>query len=405
MRLFTHDIKSSIAIPQLRDYLLESDIRIKGLHDYIEHTNPNYILINENNFFSSDELAANKILNIGLCTDKDKPTAHIILRPNFLKLHRGLLQKYGNDAYCCFGDIDNRYINIPDDEAAKAAISELQNKYFTLPINKIISFSMDDTSSKEIVLINKENEVLKEYDFLLYHDTTAFTPILTNNQSYEEITIEPTTDSLTFHHIDEGTAIIANLIEEDTLPNLYSKQRCELNNYYFLPTVSSLNSYLPVSLSKESNGKLFWNWEYIQNAINIYGKSVVINLNLSPMRLLIHKQNESFIIGGMPLGNKYKLDYYNPSQTILSYLVQNNTIVPQIANNQKTVYSPLNKEVILQQLNTNRNNTFEEVFFDEEIKTGTTNFDKYYIPFYNITIQNLLKKEVIPQFSTYLTIA
>ena len=47
MRLFTHDIKSSIAIPQLRDYLLESDVRIKGLHDYIEHTNPNYILINK----------------------------------------------------------------------------------------------------------------------------------------------------------------------------------------------------------------------------------------------------------------------------------------------------------------------------------------------------------------------
>ena len=88
MRLFTHDIKPSIAVPQLRDYLLESDVRIKGLHDYIEHTNPNYILINENNFFSNDELAANKILNIGFCTDEDKQTAHIILRPNFLKLHR-----------------------------------------------------------------------------------------------------------------------------------------------------------------------------------------------------------------------------------------------------------------------------------------------------------------------------
>lgn len=403
MRLFTHDTKPSIAIPQLRDYLLESDVRIKGLHDYIEHTNPNYILINENNFFSNDELAANKILNIGFCTDEDKQTAHIILRPNFLKLHRGLLQKYGNDAYCCFGDIDNKYTDIPDNENAKAAILALQNKYFTLPINKIISFSMDDVSSKEIVLIHKENEVLREYDFLLYHNTTAFTPILTNNQSYEEITIEPTTDSLTFHHIDEGTAIIANLIEEDTLPNLYSKQRRELNNYYFLPTVSSLNSYLPVSLNQESNGKLFWNWEYIKNAINIYGKSVVINLNLSPMRLLIHKQSDA----SDPIVNKYQLDYNNPSQTILSYLINNNTITPQIANNQKTVYSPLNNRVILQQLNTRipDTNTFEEVFFDEEIKTGTTNFDKYYIPFYNITIQNLLKEKVIPQFSTYLTIA
>ena len=400
MRLFTHDIKPSIAVPQLRDYLLESDVRIKGLHDYIEHTNPNYILINENNFFSNDELLNNKILNIGLCMNQDKPTAHIILRPNFLKLHRGLLQKYGDDAYCCFGDIDNKYTDIPDNETAKAAISELQNKYFTLPINKIISFSMSDASSKKIVLINKENEVLREYDFLLYNTNTAFAPILTNNQSYEEITIEPTEDSLTYHHIDEGTAIIANFIEEDTLPNQYSRERRKLNNYYFLPTVSSLNCYLPVSISKES-GKLLWNWEYIKNAINIYGKSVVINLNLSPMRLLIHKQSNLSDL----IVNKYQLDYNNPSQTILSYLVNNNTIIPQIANNQKTVYSPLNNEVILQQLNTTNNNAFEEIFFDEEIKTGTTNFDKYYIPFYNITIQNLLKEEVSPKLQTYLTIA
>ena len=400
MRLFTHDIKPSIAVPQLRDYLLESDVRIKGLHDYIEHTNPNYILINENNFFSNDELLNNKILNIGFCTDTK--TAHIILRPNFLKLHRGLLQKYGDDAYCCFGDIDNKYIDIPNNETAKAAISELQKKYFTLPINKIISFSMNDASSKKIVLINKENGVVKEYDFLLYNIDTAFAPILTNNQSYEEITIEPTEDSLTYHHIDEGTAIIANLIEEDTLLNQYSRERRKLNNYYFLPTVSSLNCYLPVSISKKS-GKILWNWEYIKNAINTYGKSVVINLNLSPMRLLIHKQSNSSDL----MVNKYQLDYNNPSQTILSYLVNNNTIIPQIANNQKTVYSPLNNEVILQQLNTqvSNTNTFEEVFFDEEIKTGTTNFDKYYIPFYNITIQNLLKEEVIPRFSTYLTIA
>lgn len=404
MRLFTHDIKSSIAIPQLRDYLLESDVRIKGLHDYIEHTNPNYILINENNFFSNDELAANKILNIGFCTDEDKQTAHIILRPNFLKLHRGLLQKYGDDAYCCFGDIDNKYTDIPNNETAKAAILELQKKYFTLPINKIISFSMNDASSKKIVLIKAED--LTEYDFLLYNTNTAFAPILTNNQSYEEIAIEPTEDSLTYHHIDEGTAIIANLIEEDTLPHQYSRERRKLNNYYFLPTVSSLNCYLPVSISKKS-GKILWNWEYIKNAINTYGKSVVINLNLSPMRLLIHKQSNPSDL----MINKYQLDYNNPSQTILSYLVNNNTIIPQIANNQKIVYSPLNNEVILQQLNTmipniNPNtNTFEEVFFDEEIKTGTTNFDKYYIPFYNITIQNLLREGISPKLKTYLTIA
>ena len=259
---------------------------------------------------------------------------------------------------------------------------------------------MNDASSKKIVLINKENGVLREYDFLLYNTNTAFTPILTNNQSYEEITIEPTEDSLTYHHIDEGTAIIANLIEEDTLPNQYSRERRKLNNYYFLPTVSSLNCYLPVSISKES-GKILWNWEYIKNAINTYGKSVVINLNLSPMRLLIHKQSNPSDL----MVNKYQLDYNNPSQTILSYLVNNNTIIPQIANNQKTVYSPLNNEVILQQLNTTNNNAFEEVFFDEEIKTGTTNFDKYYIPFYNITIQNLLKEEVSPKLQTYLTIA
>lgn len=399
MRLFTHDIKPSIAVPQLRDYLLESDVRIKGLHDYIEHTNPNYILINENNFFSNDELLNNKILNIGFCTNTE--TAHIILRPNFLKLHRGLLQKYGDNAYCCFGDIDNKYISIPNDSKVKTAISELYQKYFkSSTLNKIISFSTNETSSKKIVLINKENEVLKEYAFLLYNANTAFTPILTNNQSYEEITIEPTEDSLTYHHIDEGTAIIANLIEEDTLPNQYSRERRKLNNYYFLPTVSSLNCYLPVSISKES-GKILWNWEYIKNAINTYGKSVVINLNLSPMRLLIHKQSNPSDL----MINKYQLDYNNPSQTILSYLVNNNTIIPQIANNQKTVYSPLNNEVILQQLNTTNNNAFEEIFFDEEIKTGTTNFDKYYIPFYNITIQNLLKEEVSPKLQTYLTIA
>ena len=399
MRLFTHDIKPSIAIPQLRDYLLESDVRIKGLHDYIEHTNPNYILINENNFFSNDELLNNKILNIGFCTDTE--TAHIILRPNFLKLHRGLLQKYGDNAYCCFGDIDNKYISIPNDSKVTTAISELYQKYFkSSTLNKIISFSMNDASSKKIVLINEGNGILKEYDFLLYNIDTAFVPILTNNQSYEEITIEPTEDSLTYHHIDEGTAIIANLIEEDTLPNQYSRERRKLNNYYFLPTVSSLNCYLPVSISQKS-GKILWNWEYIKNAINTYGKSIVINLNLSPMRLLIHKQSNPSDL----MINKYQLDYNNPSQTILSYLVNNNIIIPQIANNQKTVYSPLNNEVILQQLNTTNNNTFEEVFFDEEIKIGTTNFDKYYIPFYNITIQNLLKEEVIPQFSTYLTIA
>ena len=100
MRLYT--LQSSTNVAQKRDYLHELDSKIESLINYIDITNPNWQIVNQqyttdvdSTLISTKDLLDYGIIKLAWINNK----MHTCLSINKLKLHKGLINKYGTDSY------------------------------------------------------------------------------------------------------------------------------------------------------------------------------------------------------------------------------------------------------------------------------------------------------------------
>lgn len=420
MKIFTRPIMNTNQKPPVvyLDYLKELDCRIESLNQYVNWTNPNWRILNNksgNNYFATDkELVNNGIIKIGLIDDdtsKSFTTITIICAAK-LRLHQGLAQRYGAECYYWFfSDYDwpvRMSFDEISDETKRAAI---KNKYANLVGINAQEVQDADLSKCEIwcassSYIYTDKVVLSDsadklYDSILYPDTIY---VLQNN----------TSSLLYFNHSDtpiknpyqlilaaQGYNIFCNYIEENDSQNLNNIGRQQIAHYQILPISTAGDMVIPTS--QFDNNK--WLWQYVPQSASKYGTEYIFHLPSSPLRLYYHDYESSHQLQGL-----YSLNFYQASNYLNSFNLLGNNITPVLANRYGTTWSGWNDHTLFSKIICNIStdtNIFkeEEIICDDSLSMGDTVFANYKIPYYNITIENMVEEDSFkPDMQWYLNI-
>ena len=120
MKLFTINPQAAKLKGTVLDYLYELDAKINSLQEYIDNTNPNWVLLNKieidksgnaGSFINMEDLIKYGIIQLAISVQQNEQSEvlipYTVLCPNKLKLHKGLVQEYGEHCYYWFYNDDD----------------------------------------------------------------------------------------------------------------------------------------------------------------------------------------------------------------------------------------------------------------------------------------------------------
>ena len=121
MKLFTINPQAAKLKGTVLDYLYELDAKINSLQEYIDNTNPNWVLLNKieidksNNtgsFINMEDLIQHGIIQLAISVQQNEQSEEVlipytVLCVNKLKLHKGLVQEYSEYCYYWFYNDDD----------------------------------------------------------------------------------------------------------------------------------------------------------------------------------------------------------------------------------------------------------------------------------------------------------
>ena len=414
MKLFTINPQAAKLNGTILDYLYELDAKINSLQEYIDNTNPNWVLLNKIeidksgnavSFINMEDLIKHGIIQLAISVQQNAQSEEVIipytvLCPNKLKLHKGLVQEYGEHCYYWFYN-DDDYPGVRDTYTPSSAYAEqVANWYKQLTHSKSLpnNFNLQYwIQQKDVSMVRSpvgthpaENPVIN--DIKLYKNGDHNTLVL----RYQDTIIE---DSINKKKIpipaQQGYAIFCDLIEENNL------ERRDFSHYKLFPVSPAGDLYIPNSAPVLENDHYVWTWNYVPKGTDKYGTHILFHLPGPHMRLLLHAN-------AMPANETEKwynttaIDFKNNGY-IKGFDMQGTTLVPYISNIENTVWNSFKEDIILGKFIIDNG---EEVIFDESLHYDETNFANYRIPRYNITIENMTEeKSVIPtNLNVYLTI-
>lgn len=406
MKLFTTNPYASSSDQAVKDYCLETDNRIQALQAHIDRTNPNWFILNEEYTpgqpaFSTLELLKNGIVNIVLFENNEDAKVGCYICPNLLRLHIGLIQEYGPDTYYWFYnkefDRAKSYVTLSEDK--KSLVKEWISQH-------IGGISQGDLYNLTIRIWDMS--AATTYNRVLTNGTTYLTNIyLTseNEASHETLFLKDNSGSIVPNENSEnaqlpiiareGTVIFCNALEENEPQNKDSSIRAKQSSYIILPMSGAGNIYIPSSYAVNADNTTTWTWKLIKKGTDTYGTNIPFHLPGPPMRLILPQHSADNIL------NMYEVQYNIPSSTLLAY-TGGSEMKPQIANKDNTIWDGFEKNTLCSKFITG---DYEEFICDETIEYGDTNFANYKIPYYTITVENMVSpSSVKPDFPVYLTI-
>lgn len=416
MKLFTYPIKQLSSLTSL-DYLKEIDCRIDSLNEYLEKTNPNWHLLNtftgEKPFATNKELVDNGIIKLGLLYHNNEYQVITVLCVAKLKLHQGLSQIYGDNCYYWFfSDADwPTYILQQDLESkvSKTMREEFDHYYhdftgeFPNELYKIW-ITNDEFSSINYAFLYEPQTSFKIYQ----NSDIAGSLLILQNDNSQLLIPNDLIGEIDNPYIPilaaQGYNIFCNYIEENDSQNINNQERQNIINYQILPIPVTGDIVIPTALSNINSNKTIWSWQYISKGITKYGTDYIFHLPSGPLRLFYHSGPENLNLIGT-----YKLDLLNSSNLIGSFSVNESKIIPLIANENKTLWNGWDDQVICSKIihNTAADPKVfqeEEIICDESLKLGDTVFANYKIPYYNITVENMVDENSSrPNMQWYLT--
>lgn len=355
MRLFTiNPYKPNIYHKIVYDYLYETDNRINALQNDIDNHNPNWIILNESYnvsegelatvlrpLFSTETLVSSGLIRIALSSINELVT---ILDISRLKLHKGLIQQYGEDCY--YWD--------------RSATPFTEKSYTAL------------TEDQQLIV----KKWIKQYSEVLFDPSSLSIIILPENYEKEESLIQA----------PQGFVIFNNVLEENEKLTPDYSQRHNIDNYESFSFSSAGDLFVPSNYEivdyKDGVATINWTWTLQNNATDTFGTHIVFHLPGPAMRLILpeHKAYENFI-------STYAMPAGYSSTVLLAYNVIDKKIIPQIANIDNVSWDGFSFNTMCSKLFTAED---EEFICDEILETSTTNFANYNIPYYTITIENAL---------------
>ena len=415
MKLFTINPQATKSKGTVLDYLYELDAKINSLQEYIDNTNPNWVLLNKieidksNNagsFISMQDLIQQGIIQLAISVQQNAQSEVIIpytvLCPNKLKLHKGLVQEYGEHCYYWFYNDDDYPGNRVTYNESSAYAEQVANWYKQLTHSKSLpdDFNLQYwIQQKDVSMVRSpigahpttENPIIN--DIALSKNGDHYTLVL----RYQDTIIEDSFDNKKIPILaQQGYAIFCDLIEENKPVDKTNLERRDFSHYKLFPVSPAGDLYIPSSTPVLENDHYVWTWNYVPKGTDKYGTHILFHLPGPHMRLLLHADaTEQWY-------NTTAIDFKNNSY-IKGFDMQGTTLVPYISNIENTAWNSFQEDIVLGKFILDNG---EEVIFDESLHYDETNFANYRIPRYNITIENMTEENsVIPtNLNVYLTI-
>ena len=422
MKLFTINPQAEKLNGTILDYLYELDAKINSLQEYIDNTNPNWVLLNKieidksNNtgsFINMEDLIQHGIIQLAISVQQNEQSKEVlipytILCPNKLKLHKGLVQEYGEHCYYWFyNDDDYPGTRATYNTSSDAYKEKVANWYKQLTHSKSLPPNFDLQywiQQKDVSMVRSPvgthpttgNPVIN--DIALYKNGDHPTLVL----RYQDTIIEHSFDDKKIPILaQQGYAIFCDLVEENKSVDKTNLERRNFSHYKLFPVSPAGDLYIPSSAPVLENNHYVWTWNYVPKGTDKYGTHILFHLPGPHMRLLLHAN-------AMPVNatekwyNTTAIDFKNNGY-IKGFDMQGTTLKPYISNIYNTVWNSFKEDIILSKFILDNG---EEVIFDESLHYDETNFANYRIPRYNITIENMTEeKSVIPtNLNVYLTI-
>ena len=418
MKLFTINPQAVKLNGTILDYLYELDAKINSLQEYIDNTNPNWVLLNKIeidkyghavSFINMEDLIKHGIIQLAISVQQNAQSEEVIipytvLCPNKLKLHKGLVQEYGEHCYYWFYNDDDYPGNRVTYNESSAYAEQVANWYKQLTHSKSLpkDFNLQYwIQQKDVSMVRSPvgthptngNPIIN--DITLSRNGNQDTLVL----RYQDTIIEHSFDDKKIPiPAQQGYAIFCDLIEENKSVDKTNLERRNFSHYKLFPAG---DLYIPSSAPVLENNHYVWTWNYVPKGTDKYGTHILFHLPGPHMRLLLHAN-------AMPINateqwyNTTAIDFKN-NDYIKSFDMQGTTLEPYISNIENTVWNSFKEDIILSKFILDNG---EEVIFDESLHYDETNFANYRIPRYNITIENMTEeKSVIPtNLKVYLTI-
>ncbi len=422
MKLFTINPQAAKLNGTILDYLYELDAKINSLQEYIDNTNPNWVLLNKieidksgnaRSFIDMKDLIKYGIIQLAISVQQNEQSKEVlipytVLCPNKLKLHKGLVQEYGEYCYYWFyNDDDYPGTRATYKTSSPAYAEKVANWYKQLTHNEKLpnNFNLQYwIQQKDVSTIRSpigthpttENPIIN--DIALSKNGDHYTLVL----RYQDTIIEHSFDNKKIPiPAQQGYAIFCDLIEENKTVDKTNPERRDFSHYKLFPVSPAGDLYIPNSAPVLENNHYVWTWNYVPKGTDKYGTHILFHLPGPHMRLLLHanalKANET-----EQWYNTATIDLKNNGY-IKGFDMQGTTLKPYISNINNTVWNSFKENIILGKFILDNG---EEIIFDESLHYDETNFANYRIPRYNITIENMAEeKSVIPtNLNVYLTI-
>lgn len=419
MKLFTINPQAAKLNGTILDYLYELDAKINSLQEYIDNTNPNWVLLNKIeidksgnavSFISMEDLIKHRIIQLAISAQSEEVIIpYTVLCPNKLKLHKGLVQEYGEHCYYWFyNDDDYPGTRATYNTSSDAYKEKVANWYKQLTHSKSLPPNFDLQywiQQKDVSIVRSPVGI---------HPTTG-NPVINDIKLYKNGDKNDTLvlryqDTIIEHSFDDkkipipaqqGYVIFCDLIEENKSVDKTNLERRNFSHYKLFPVSPAGDLYIPSSAPVLENNHYVWTWNYVPKGTDKYGTHILFHLPGPHMRLLLHA-NEMSANETEQWYNTAAIDLKNNSY-IKGFDMQGTTLKPYISNINNTVWNSFKEDIILSKFILDNG---EEVIFDESLHYDETNFANYRIPRYNITIENMTEeKSVIPtNLNVYLTI-
>ena len=420
MKLFTINPQAAKLNGTILDYLYELDAKINSLQEYIDNTNPNWVLLNKieidktgnaRSFIDMKDLIKYGIIQLAISVQQNAQSEEVIipytvLCPNKLKLHKGLVQEYGEHCYYWFYNDDDYPGNRVTYNESSAYAEQVTNWYKQLTHSK----SLPDDFNLRYWIQQKDVSIVRSPVGTHPAENPVINDItLSKNGNYDTLVLRYQDTIIEYSFDDkkipipaqQGYAIFCDLIEENKSVDKTNLERSNFSHYKLFPVSPAGDLYIPNSAPVLENDHYVWTWNYVPKGTDKYGTHILFHLPGPHMRLLLHanalKANET-----EQWYNTATIDLKNNGY-IKGFNMQGTTLKPYISNIENTAWNSFKEDIILSKFILDNG---EEIIFDESLHYDETNFANYRIPRYNITIENMTEeKSVIPtNLNVYLTI-
>ena len=346
MRNFTFNPFVQNKFATAKTYIAELNNNVESLLEYIELTNPNYSILNKNlgglvdgaPYYTDKQLLDAGVLKIAINNTSSNPYAFILICPNKLKLHRGIVQKYGPTCRMSLKDdpqlASRLYGELGENE--KLLVDELIKKFFG-EIN------------------NEEKNIIKVFDI---------------------------TDNNDIHYIPQGRVVFSQVqVTSSDTDNKYK----DINNYSIYPVTSPGTFYIPDLMPDKTK----WTWKISEQKIL---DDLVVFFNWLSPNLRFYTKNSLLNYVGY---NIIKANTDSRTNNFLSFEIgSDNKIKPHITSYSGTMWTGADVNRLLTNyysptvIETEKKIIEEEILLDDSIDFGKDKLVNYSNPYYNITIEH-----------------